>query len=170
VEIFGPTGSLRIFQPDSRRAGTYFSQAGDYGTLTALSGGAFSLQEAAGFLYTFRSDGALDYVQDTNNNRITCGYTGSLPILRVRAFRLLTPRPVSFGVSLIPPGARARMPTTLPTSSFLSQSMMVGPHSIRIARAMPSLLSSIRMAPINTSPTMHRVGLRGALSMKMPSR
>ena len=28
-------------------------------------------------LYAFRGDGKLDYVQDTNANRITCAYSGS---------------------------------------------------------------------------------------------
>ena len=77
VTITGPAGSRRVFQPDSRYAGAYFSQPGDHGTLSALGGGAFSLQEKNGMLYAFRGDGKLDYVQDTNANRITCAYSGS---------------------------------------------------------------------------------------------
>ena len=40
-------------------------------------GGAFQLRETTGEVIAFRSDGLLDYLQDTNGNRITAGYTGS---------------------------------------------------------------------------------------------
>jgi YD repeat-containing protein len=76
VEITDMTGTPRIFQPDSRSPGAYFAAPGDHGALTALAGGAFSLRETDGTIYAFRSDGKLDFVQDTNANRITCGYTG----------------------------------------------------------------------------------------------
>ncbi len=80
VTITGPGGSRRVFQPDSRSTGTtrYFTQPGDNATLTPLGGGAFSLREPAGLLHAFRADGRLDYVQDLNGNRITCGYTGGV--------------------------------------------------------------------------------------------
>ena len=74
INIFGASGSTRRFQPDSRNSG-YFAQARDHGTLTALAGGAFSVREANGFVTAFRADGKLDYVQDTNGNRITAAYT-----------------------------------------------------------------------------------------------
>ena len=79
VTIYGPAGSTRVFQPDSRHPGSYFAQPGDSATLTVVSGG-FNLREAAGLLYAFRPgwDGKLDYVEDTNGNRITAGYTGNL--------------------------------------------------------------------------------------------
>ena len=51
---------------------------GDHATLTNLGGGAFSLQEPDGLLRMFRTDGKLDYIEDTNGNRITAGYTGDV--------------------------------------------------------------------------------------------
>jgi RHS repeat-associated protein len=68
--------SRRIFRPDIR--GGYFSETGDYGVLTNLGGGVFSLRELDGLITGFRADGHVDYVQDTNGNRITAGFTGSL--------------------------------------------------------------------------------------------
>ena len=78
MTIFGPGGSQRVFQPDIRRSGSYFTQAGDHATLTALGGGAFTLQEKSGVIYAYQADGKLSYVQDLNGNRITLGYAGSL--------------------------------------------------------------------------------------------
>jgi RHS repeat-associated protein/uncharacterized repeat protein (TIGR01451 family) len=77
VTVFGPGGSQRVFQPDSRNAG-YFTQAGDHATLTPLGGGAFTVQENSGVAYAFRTDGKLDYVEDPNRNRIMLGYSGNL--------------------------------------------------------------------------------------------
>ena len=78
VDITGPGGSRRTFKPDSRWSGKYFPQAGDHGTLTPLGGGAFSVREPSGLIRAFRSDGKLDYMEDLNGNRITCGYSGNL--------------------------------------------------------------------------------------------
>jgi len=78
VTITGQGGSRRVFQPDSRRAGSYFTQPGDHAALTPLGGNAFTLREPAGLLHAFRTDGKLDYVQDPNGSRITCGYSGNL--------------------------------------------------------------------------------------------
>ncbi|WP_341348910.1 RHS repeat-associated core domain-containing protein [Syntrophorhabdus aromaticivorans] len=78
VDVMGPGGSQRTFLPDSRYTGRYFSETGDHGTLTAGTGGAFTLQETDGTIYIFRPDSKLSYVEDTNHNRITCGYTGDL--------------------------------------------------------------------------------------------
>ncbi len=77
VTIKGPAETRRIFQPDSRKQGVYFSMEGDYATLTAL-GSSFSLREPGGLARVFRADGLLDYIEDTNGNRITAGYLGSL--------------------------------------------------------------------------------------------
>src|ERR1017187_8916880 len=52
ITIFGPGGSQRIFQPDTR--GGYFAQAGDYGTLAPASGG-YTLTEKSGMLYYYQS-------------------------------------------------------------------------------------------------------------------
>ena len=50
---------------------------GDYGVLTLVNG-AYQLQEKDGTLTVFNTDGTLDYVQDTDGNRITAGYTTKL--------------------------------------------------------------------------------------------
>ncbi|MFI5453930.1 MAG: Ig-like domain-containing protein [Isosphaerales bacterium] len=76
VNVLGPDGSLRRFQPDSR--GGYFDQPGDHGTLEALPGGGYNLTELSGAATTYNANGTLNYVQDTNGNRITAGYTGGL--------------------------------------------------------------------------------------------
>jgi RHS repeat-associated protein len=76
VIILGPNRSRRVFQPDSRHAGRYFPPAGDSATLTPGTNGVFTLSESDGTRYVFRSDGKLDYLADTHNNRITCGYSG----------------------------------------------------------------------------------------------
>jgi len=78
VTVLGPSNSRRTFQPDSRYSGSYFSQPGDYAALTKLAGGAFTLREPDGLLFAFSADGKLDYVEDTNSNRITCSYTADL--------------------------------------------------------------------------------------------
>ena len=66
--------TLRFFahMPD----GSYLGWPGDFATLTQVSG-AFRLREASGEVTAFRADGLLDYLQDTNNNRLTAGYSGS---------------------------------------------------------------------------------------------
>ena len=76
VTIRGPSGTRRIFQPDSRGT-AYFAETGDTATLSALGGGAFTLTEGDGMLRAFRTDGKLDYQQDTHGNRITCTWTGA---------------------------------------------------------------------------------------------
>jgi RHS repeat-associated protein len=76
VSIMDLGGSERRFQPDSRNS-NYFDQAGDHGTLTKLAGGAFTVTELNGTVTGFRPDGKVDYVQDTNGNRITAGYNAS---------------------------------------------------------------------------------------------
>ncbi len=65
----------RIFQPDSRPGGGYFDAPGDYGILTAGSGGTFTLQETDGQVEAFNADGTLNDIQDTDGNRITAGYS-----------------------------------------------------------------------------------------------
>ena len=80
VTIFEPGGSQRVFQPDSRAAGHYFSQPGDTGTLTADGHGGFLLTEADGIITDFNPNGSLNYMQDTDGNRITAAYAQG-PIL-----------------------------------------------------------------------------------------
>ena len=74
VVVAGTDGAIRRFQPDSRNGG-YFDQAGDHATLIANADGTFMLRESNGFATHFLLDGQVDYVQDTNGNRITAGYT-----------------------------------------------------------------------------------------------
>ena len=78
VIIMDMTGTPRIFQPDGRHPGTYLAQPGDYGKLTDAAGGNLILRETDGFQSAFTSDGKLAFVEDTNKNRITCGYSGDL--------------------------------------------------------------------------------------------
>ncbi len=77
VTITGAGGALRVFQPDSRTAGTYFSEPGDTGTLTTDGQGGYLLTEADGTATDYNPNGTLNYIEDTNGNRITAGYTGS---------------------------------------------------------------------------------------------
>jgi RHS repeat-associated protein len=82
VTITEPAGAERVFQPDSRTAGVYFSSPGDSGTLTADGSGGYLLTDADGTETDYSSNGALSYMQDTDGNRITAGYTdGSLTSL-----------------------------------------------------------------------------------------
>ena len=69
-----PTGRaahLPARQPRQR----LLRQPGDYGILTKGTGGTFILQETDGQIEAFNADGTLNYIQDTNGNRITAGYT-----------------------------------------------------------------------------------------------
>jgi len=77
VVVADTNGAIRSFQPDSRSS-SYFDQPGDHGTLIANSDGTFSLLETDGTLTHFLLGGQVDYVQDTNGNRITAGYSNGL--------------------------------------------------------------------------------------------
>jgi YD repeat-containing protein len=55
--------------------GTYLATDAEFGTLTT-SGGVFTLTNPNGMQSVFLPSGALNYVQDTNGNRITLGYSG----------------------------------------------------------------------------------------------
>ena len=61
--------------PTRRTAGPYFSQPGDTGTLTADGHGGYLLTEADGTDTDYNANGTLNYIQDTDGNRITAGYT-----------------------------------------------------------------------------------------------
>jgi RHS repeat-associated protein len=75
VIIGNSAGSSRRYEPDSRVAGKYFSQPGDSSTLKKINGVVFELRDSNGAVTRFRtSDGRIDYVQDTNANRITASY------------------------------------------------------------------------------------------------
>ena len=68
-------GAARYFalQPD----GSFIDESGAFGTLT-VDQGKFQLREINGTVLAFRTDGQLDYFQDTEGNRITAGYTNGL--------------------------------------------------------------------------------------------
>jgi YD repeat-containing protein len=58
----------------SQSIGTYLPPAGDYATLSLVSG-AYQLEETNGTILAFNSDGSFSYEQDANGNRITAGYS-----------------------------------------------------------------------------------------------
>src|SRR5262249_47979130 len=64
-------GSLLYFATNSD--GTYTDAPGEYGTLT-LTNGAYQYVQTDGKIIAFNPNGALNYEQDTNGNRITAGY------------------------------------------------------------------------------------------------
>ncbi len=76
VLILQPGGGERIFQPDSRTPGVYFSLPGDSGTLTPDGAGCYLLTEIDGTKTDYTAAGFLNYRQDSDGNRITVGYTG----------------------------------------------------------------------------------------------
>ncbi len=75
-------GNVSIESGDTSRTffrrsdGTYGASEGDYGILT-LQSGIYTLREKNGTVRVFRGDGRLNYVQDSNSNRITLVYTGT---------------------------------------------------------------------------------------------
>jgi len=75
VTITGAGGAQRVFQPDSRTAGVFFSEPGDTGRLKSDGKGGYLLTEANGTATDYNPNGTLNYIQDTNGNRITAGYT-----------------------------------------------------------------------------------------------
>ncbi|MGO9917226.1 MAG: Ig-like domain repeat protein, partial [Isosphaeraceae bacterium] len=75
VTIAEGDGTQRVFQPDSRTSGVFFSQTGDTGTLTADGNGGYLLTEADGSATDYNPNGTLNDIEDTNGNRITAGYT-----------------------------------------------------------------------------------------------
>ena len=73
ARISGPGGTARYFTLQTD--GSFAPATGDYAELT-LEGDLFRLEEPGGTVYSFRADGRLGYVEDTNGNRITCVYVG----------------------------------------------------------------------------------------------
>ncbi|NJN12549.1 MAG: hypothetical protein HC815_33155 [Richelia sp. RM1_1_1] len=65
-------GSLRFFT--KQEDGSYKGEDGDNGILTK-SGDTYRLRESGGTVVAFNNDGKLDFIQDTNNNQVTAGYT-----------------------------------------------------------------------------------------------
>ena len=85
VTVAGPGGSQRVFTPSTQAPGTYSDQPGDHGTLDPLLGGAFTLAESDGTTTAFLPHGQINYVQDTNGNRITAGYDASGNLISLAA-------------------------------------------------------------------------------------
>ncbi len=67
-------GALSYFPVQAN--GSYADTNGEYGTLTQ-SGGVYTFTNTSGSQYAFLPDGLLNYVQDTDGNRITLGYNTS---------------------------------------------------------------------------------------------
>jgi len=81
VVVTEPGGVQRLFQPVlsfSSPTGSYAAQPGDYGVLTSMGGGTFTLTEQDGTITAYNANGTLNYVQDTEGNRITAGYSNGL--------------------------------------------------------------------------------------------
>jgi len=76
VIVRGPLGADRFFTQGASQGltTTYTPTPGDNGTLLRI-GGIFRLSEADGTSWQFDSANRLDYAEDPNGNRITCGYT-----------------------------------------------------------------------------------------------
>lgn len=75
VVLHESADAARIYQPDGRFGGAYFSQAGDSRVLHKLAGGEFEFTSASGQTMRFSAERVFEYVQDKNGNRITAGYT-----------------------------------------------------------------------------------------------
>jgi RHS repeat-associated protein len=78
VTINEPGGGQLTFEPDDRTSGAYFSPLGDTSTLSADGHGGYLLTAVDGTETDFTSAGLLNYMQDTDGNRITAGYTNGL--------------------------------------------------------------------------------------------
>ena len=79
IKMHTPGGGLRIYQPDRRFGRPYFTKKGDHAVFQEVTGG-YSHMETNGLLRVFAEDGKLDYIEDTNGNRLTCTYNGDLLI------------------------------------------------------------------------------------------
>ena len=65
-----------LLQPAERRQ-LPRATFGDNGVLTKLSGGGYQLTETNGSSTVFNANGTLNYVQDSNGNRITATYNAA---------------------------------------------------------------------------------------------
>lgn len=72
IAFCGPNGSVRWFMNNGD--GTYTASPGDYAKLVRDPDGTFQMKEKNGFLYRFRANLRLDYIQDSNGNRVSCSY------------------------------------------------------------------------------------------------
>lgn len=75
VKVIGEGGSVARFSKDSRKA-AYFSDAGVTNELV-LVGAVYELRSPNGNITRFRADGRVDYMEDSNGNRVTASWNGS---------------------------------------------------------------------------------------------
>ena len=75
VVLRGPGGVDRFFT--KKKDGSYQNAPGDHGVLT-LSSGAYRITEVDKSIWQFRSDGLLDFFQDTNGNKISLAYNATV--------------------------------------------------------------------------------------------
>ena len=73
-------GALSYFPVQAN--GSFLDTDGEYGSLT-LSAGIYTLTKASGTEEVFLPNDLLNYVQDTNGNRITLGYNGQNQLVAV---------------------------------------------------------------------------------------
>lgn len=81
IAFLTASGFNRWFE--SNDDGTYTAVPGDYGVLTRDPDGTFQLKEKDGFIYHFRSDLRLGYMQDPNGNRVTAIYNAHDQLIEV---------------------------------------------------------------------------------------
>jgi len=81
VAFLGPEGFNRFFT--SNADGTYSGAPGDHALLARDPDGTFVLKEKDGFIYRFRTNLRLDFVEDTNGNRVTCSYDGAARLIEI---------------------------------------------------------------------------------------
>jgi RHS repeat-associated protein len=81
--ITDAAGNVAIQTGDRRRTftkatnGTYKASTDDYGVLTK-QGDIYQIKEIDGTVQSFLANGKLDFIQDTNGNKVTLGYTANL--------------------------------------------------------------------------------------------
>ena len=71
-----PTGPAAQFSSRTAAAAITSPHPATTASSSKGGGGTFVLQETNGQVETFNANGTLNYIQDSNGNRITAGYTG----------------------------------------------------------------------------------------------
>ncbi len=81
IALFDGNGRTSYYR--SNNDGTYQSAAGDLSKLIRDSDGSFQLRFLGGTIWRFRTDLRLDFIQDSNGNRIVCGYNAQGNLISV---------------------------------------------------------------------------------------
>lgn len=76
VRIIDPSDTPEIFQPDSREPDRFIAVHEGGRSLRPLTPDDYELKALDGTIMVFDVGGTLEYIEDTNGNRITCGYSG----------------------------------------------------------------------------------------------